>query len=167
MPGIWTWRGSSSTARSGWVAADAAQQPCRFCLPSACELRSARAEERSHLGIIDRTGRTGADRATIPERARRSAAQSNRLWLRSNVPASTRSRAHPMVNRASDDQDAVIRKSRRPEYLCATAVPANVLICRRPCTASRLAVLPMSSTRGCHGGVRLREGDSPQVVGGT
>ena len=28
--------------KSGWAAADAAQQPCRFCLPSACELRSAR-----------------------------------------------------------------------------------------------------------------------------
>ena len=27
MPGIWTWRGSSSTAGSGWVAADAAHQP--------------------------------------------------------------------------------------------------------------------------------------------
>ena len=85
MPGIWTWRGNSSTARSGWVAADTAQQP--LILLTGCLRVEQLAEERSHLGIIDRTGRAGANRATIP-----------------SGRASTRSRAripwfivHPMI----------------------------------------------------------------------
>lgn len=46
MPGIWTLPGNSSTARSGWVAADATQQPCRVCSSESCELSSAQKNAR-------------------------------------------------------------------------------------------------------------------------
>jgi len=68
MPDIWTLQGNSSTARSGWVAADAAQQPCRFCLPGACELRSAQ-KNPSYPGSLTPTGGAGASLATIPRAA--------------------------------------------------------------------------------------------------
>jgi hypothetical protein len=41
MLGIWTLRGNSSTARSGWVAAEAANS-VGFCWSGACKLTSMR-----------------------------------------------------------------------------------------------------------------------------
>jgi len=58
MPGIWTLRGNSSTARSGWVAADAATQ-CRFCWPSARK-----------LAVVGRGPSASAERSVLAELSR-------------------------------------------------------------------------------------------------
>ena len=112
MPGISTLRGNSSTARSGWVAADAANSRVHsaYRVPAI----ETRAQKNGHIsGSL--TGRdVPVPIGTIPERACRSAAQNNHLQLRSNAPHRP-DRAYPMVH-PSNNQDAVIRKSRRPEY---------------------------------------------------
>lgn len=52
MLGIWTLRGNSSTARFGWVAADAAMR-CRIRWLSWLHIDEWEHKIASHLGLID------------------------------------------------------------------------------------------------------------------